>query len=840
MSVVHGTSMEAWDGDASVRFRDGVAVATLILLGAAFLFEMATLQAVPVARDVQLFFVPHKHILWDALRRGEMPLWTPLIRTGYPVLANFQSGVFYPPHWLFGMLPFFVAFNGLVVFHLVLGGVGSYLLARQLDLHPVSAWVAGAGFMLGGYFVSLTNLVNALQAAAWAPLVTAAVLHHVEAWRPRSLFVLIMVCLFGFLAGEPLTFLLASCVALLVALVHAPGSLQPVDARVRAVAGLCMAGLAVAGLAAVQILPTLEMVGLSDRGEGLSVGRAGRYSLSPVRLVHLLVPNDFADPSYRFGKKLQLAGTEPWLFSVYLGTITLVAAWHARLDRRRGLVRLWTALAVVGVVLALGAHSPVYRWLHGAVPGLAAFRFPEKFFLFSGLAVPLLAAQGTEVLLRRPDVRRADAVAALLALAIGLGAKLTWALRPDVVREILKQVAPDAPALANFGFAYVEWGENLEIVLVLLVIGVSLVALYRVGRLHRRAFVGLFLVLLGADLWLAHRNLNPGVDRSFYAQPPRMERHFPEDTGRQTYRYRAMPVGESVGDMYSHPDLPAAVTKWFWQKTMHPNSAALWDILSHGSTDAIHLRHVVQTDELLRELDRRRRQRVLRLGSVKWVYRPELDRRLDVSRVVALDSVPGFLHVLEDPLPRAYLARGQPFEDEIRALNWALDPDTDYRSEVAVLPPEADAQRRSSDIGSGRVRPDSAGPRPDDDTRDESTGEAGARVVADEGERLEVRVSPDTSSFLVLTDTWYPGWDAHVDGEERPLHRANYFFRAVRVEPGDETVVLRYRSAPLRQGAWISAGSFVLLIAGLAGWTVRRRRDPVQDEAEDERGKGDG
>lgn len=817
-------------GSIGTRGRDVGAVIALGLLGTAFLFEMVSMDAVPVARDIQVFFVPHKHILWDAFQRWEIPLWTPLVRTGYPVLANFQSGVFYLPHWLFGVLPFLTTFNLLVVGHLLLGGLGAYFLGRKLDLGPAAAWVAGASFMLGGYFVSLTNLVNALQAAAWVPVMAAVLLHHVQAWEPKTLALTLAVYLLGFLAGEPQTFVLGAVVALAVALVHGP-ALGPDArrARVRSVATMGLTAAAVAGLAAVQVLPTVEMLGQSQRGAGLTTSQAGRYSLSPVRLVHLLVPNDFSDPTYRFGEKMQLGGIAPWLFSVYVGVAALVAAWHARFDRRRrGLAVLWACLAAVGVVLALGSHAPVYPWLLEHVPATSMFRFPEKYFLFTGLAVPMLAGQGTEAVLRRPEIDRLDRVVALSALLTGLAARLIWGTRPDLIHGLLRGWSPEAPALEHFAFAYVEWGGNLDVLLGVLVAAVGVAALYRKGRLGRRPFVCLLLATVAVDFWVAHRELNPVVDPTFYTRPPAAERHIPPDE-RTAYRYRASPFGEQTGSLYSYPGLPREAAKWMWQQTMQPNVPALWDIASHGSNDAIHLEWIVHSDELLRDLDPDRRRRLLRIGSVKWVYRPHPDPGLAASRVSPLDTVPGHVHELRDPLPRAYLAEGRRFSTEIEALNWVLSPTSDHRGEVAIVRQGREASDVPPDSVPAAIPPEDSLAPPAREAGDRERWRPRARIVADEGERIEVRVEPEDASHLVLTDTWYPGWHAYVDGEERPLRRANYFFKAVRVRPGDETVVFRYRSEPFRRGALISGGAFVLVAAGLAGWAIRRRRERGRD-----------
>ena len=71
--------------------------------------------------------------------------------------------------------------------------------------------------------------------------------------------------------------------------------------------------------------------------------------------------------------------------------------------------------------------------------------------------------------------------------------------------------------------------------------------------------------------------------------------------------------------------------------------------------------------------------------------------------------------------------------------------------------------------------------------------------------------------WLVLTQPWYPGWYAHVNGVSRPILRANYAFGAVRLDAGSNLVELDYRPRSFRFGLWITLLSF-LAGAGLFSW----------------------
>jgi len=98
-----------------------------------------------------------------------------------------------------------------------------------------------------------------------------------------------------------------------------------------------------------------------------------------------------------------------------------------------------------------------------------------------------------------------------------------------------------------------------------------------------------------------------------------------------------------------------------------------------------------------------------------------------------------------------------------------------------------------------------------------------ARIAAYEHEHVTIDTDAPGRRLLVLSDTWYPGWRATVDGTPTPIARANVAFRAVAVPPGRHRVVFDYAPASFRIGATI-AGVALLSMAGWTALAERRRR----------------
>jgi hypothetical protein len=102
-----------------------------------------------------------------------------------------------------------------------------------------------------------------------------------------------------------------------------------------------------------------------------------------------------------------------------------------------------------------------------------------------------------------------------------------------------------------------------------------------------------------------------------------------------------------------------------------------------------------------------------------------------------------------------------------------------------------------------------------------------ARVVHYAPERVEIEVTAEAPGYLVLTDAWYPGWKATVDGAPVRVWRADLLFRAVAVRPGDHRVVLTFRPASLRVGAGISLVGLVGLGITVVVALSKARRDAI-------------
>ena len=98
-----------------------------------------------------------------------------------------------------------------------------------------------------------------------------------------------------------------------------------------------------------------------------------------------------------------------------------------------------------------------------------------------------------------------------------------------------------------------------------------------------------------------------------------------------------------------------------------------------------------------------------------------------------------------------------------------------------------------------------------------------ARITAYEDNRIELDADTPTDGILVLSEVYYPGWKAYVDGSATEVMRADYNLRGIAVTGGTHHVVFVFSPPPFVTGAWISAAGVIVCLAGMGIPLVGRK-----------------
>ncbi len=367
----------------------------IIICATLVLFRHLTFSELILARgDAYNYFYPY----WDArnaaFRAGELPLWTSDLFMGLPLLANPQLGTFYPLNWLTGPLRAPQAIKISILMHSVLAGLGVFFLYRQsVEKRVMPALLAALVYCCSGYLGAHVEQINQYQGLAWLPILFA-LYHRAMAggapWRDGLLFALAWAL--QIFCGHTQTVFISGIglgvygIGLGLAAREGP---RQIGARLLTLAACTLIALL---LAIPQLLPSLELIGMSNRGGGFSAGEVTAFSLSLNLLGRALLP------SYDG----QLFGE----YVAYFGLIGLgLALWggaarHLPVGQRR----LWIGMALLGLLLALGRSSPLFLLL-AELPLFNLFRVPARFLALYTLGMSILAGMGLSALVRQSSFR---------------------------------------------------------------------------------------------------------------------------------------------------------------------------------------------------------------------------------------------------------------------------------------------------------------------------------------------------------------------------------------------------------------------------------------------------
>ena len=720
--------------------------------------------------DLVSFLFPIYRFAAASLRAGDLPLWNPHLYAGAPFLADMQTGLFYPPNLLLFLIsPNFAykALTWMAVLHIYLAGLFMYLCLRYLEpgrpLRMTAALLGAVAYMFSDMFVVHFGNLNLIAVAAWLPLVF---LLFWRAVRMRRLGLAVGAgVVFGLSTLEGhLQITLYIGLALTVTMtVEAILSRRSRRGWAWSLLALALTAAVAIGLSALVLLPAFEYARLSPRA-GLAYKDAARYSLIPGLLGELLVPALFSsrEPSLYWGVWDRVAAG-------YLGIFTLILAGLALLLRRGRRLALFVALAIVAFLLALGGESVVHGWAYLVLPGFGQLRAPARTILLLDFSLASLAALGLDRLLGPLDrqTRRVFDSAWRFLLWFGGAAILiggAWAYL------MIYQAQDRDPVL----FWRVS-AAGSGVIWALLMLGASLawLAARRSGRFRRRVLGWLAVGLVFLDLATvgAYTDLGNKPPTTGYVHPQAV------DFLRADPGFFRIDSRTDVWDV--------------WQ----PNLALL-----AGLYDVSGIDNPLVVADVARYLEGTggRSTRLYDLLGVSYVLGSK-EVTLDWDKFsLAFDGDPDVnVYRNESAFPRAFVVHqavvAKDQEDAWRRIHQeAFDPAT-----TVVLEGGQPLE----------------GPTDVADT---------VQVLHYQPNELEMQVEAGAEGYLFLSDPFYPGWQARLDGEPAELLRADYAFRAVKVPAGSHRVTMSFRPASWYAGLALTLLTVLILVV-LGGWALLRR-----------------
>jgi hypothetical protein len=391
-------------------------------------------------RDLVAYNLPMEKAIHDAYTRRRLPVWISEISGGRPLMPNPNAGALYPLRPLLALVPFPFAVRLFPVLHWALAGIGTIGLLRAIGVSAAATWIGAVTYVFSGVVASeafFPHLMPGMALLPWILLVVARSLPPVAKVLTLSILFALEI-----LSGDAFQIPLALASAFLWVWLET-GGLE----RGRLLVLLSCAVLLGAVLAAPQILATALWIPETQRAvTGLKLEDSLLYSLSPLRLLELVVPYPFgatwtADPSLLWTTTVFHQKTGGLFVSVYAGAFAVIGATAARPGRFHG-VRFARALLLLTVALCVLPSLVPLRFEKLSSP--VALRNPEKFAVAIVFALALLAALGFEEFRRS---RRLPVWALLIAVVLCLLAAVS-ALLPAVTGRAALWLVRSGPGLA--------------------------------------------------------------------------------------------------------------------------------------------------------------------------------------------------------------------------------------------------------------------------------------------------------------------------------------------------------------------------------------------------------
>ncbi len=835
--------------------------------------------------DLVLENYPWKQFILESLRAGELPLWNPYQFAGLPFLASGQHSALYPFSVIFYVLPLPRAYGVFTVSQFFLAGLLAYAFLRGLALRRWSALFGAVVYELSLFMVVSVVFPMIIAAAVWLPLILLAVdliVRQRPAFGGRPATVPWLVLGAGALGMQILAgHVEITYYSLLVAGLYSAWRLGERAIRLRRAApaerraGLrrlvtqaaTLLALVVFGLAlgAIQFVPLFELVRINFRSGSATFAQILDWSYPWRRVIHFLVPNFFGNPTHHgyfdvftgqwsaatvnaHGQSIDTidwgmknfveGGAYVGLLPLLLSAVAVARGLRGLLAKRRatridggapplGTLFFFALLAVLALsfIFPTGFYAAIF-WL----PGINQLHSPFRWVWPLTLCVAVLSAFGLEYL-RRESERHPTPLARLRwlrplclwadpTLATALAGLLVWGGAATLAALTIARLGYDALgldalmnwlvfALAKAEFAFADgrmfFSYEARWIAQFAVFALATGLVVRLSRSTRRwrgqpVWLYAAIALLVVDLAAAGWGFNPAADPAILAYtPPSVSFLRAEDPGLWRYTTYIAPR-------------PAAEPS---PKPFNANAGWYFDLYDVRGYDSIFTQQYKRYMELIQNQYELDYNRIAPLNEPQALRSPLLDL-LNVRYILTQDLITDTQYTLlyaaevriyrnEAALARAYtlpLAQTLTVPDFGAAVQ-SLDP----RPYVIIEEPGATAPTPLADP---------VWPAPVQD------------IIYTPNEVL-VTAAVDGPSWLVLADSYFPGWKAYLrpahadETAEQPLTIAlvNGNFRGVQLPAGDWTVRFKYSPDSVKLGGVTSFIAFVTLIFLLGVFTWR-------------------
>lgn len=724
--------------------------------------------------DVLRQIYPWKTFATDSFKNGNFPLWNPYNFSGAPLLANFQSAVFYPFNFLYFLLPQIWVWSSLVMLQPFLALVFTFFYCRKIGISRIGSTFAAISFAFSSFMTVWLEYNTIGHVILWLPLILLSLEKLFEKksaiW---SLILVISICSSLF-AGHIQIFVYLLVFALLYSFARKKISLLLISLFVLSL-----------GIGVVQLIPGIELIMHSARSAHAYDLIVNKILIQPWQLVMLFVPDFFGNPATR----------NYWIQDtyigdvIYVGLIPLLFSIFAVFSAKSFFVKFFSITAFALFILI--TLNPLTQLIYKInIPFISSSASNLLVFIIC-FSLSILCGFGVDVFIKNKYSLKKYLKTLIPLILIFL---LLW---------ILVLVLPK--------LHWFSWEDNLSIAsrnllysTIVLAVGLFLFLIAVINNKTKHFIIVCLLLVSIFDLWRFFQKFNPFSPPEFTMPNVSVFEFIKKNNGiNRFWGYGSAAIEANFATQYSifstdgyDPLYPKRYGEFIQSSR---DGKIQTQFTTQTRSDAFVVPGFGETDLVMN----RSRLRVLDLLGVKYI----LDRKENAStqKTFPLDR---FSLVYEqdgwkvfenkNAAPRVFLVSDYEVaksREEFENIFFAEDFDP---LRTVVL--EEDLQGQSFN---------------------DSNHRSSVEMVSYTPNKVEFKTSAKGDRLLFLSDTYYPGWKAYVDKKETKIYRANYAFRAISVPSGAHQVQFIYDPVSFKIGYSISLVSLALL--GILLLTIKKR-----------------
>ncbi len=732
--------------------------------------------------DVVRELYPWKQLVVEELKKGHIPLWNPYNFSGSPLLANYQSAVFYPLSFLYFLLPMPIAWSVLVIAQVVLSALFTYLFAKKITMSTWAAGLTAILFTFSSFASSWIEFNTVWHTWLWLPLLLYLIERFFENKYIDKVgaiaFVFGLFC--AITGGHPQDFLYV----FFFVVIYTACRCIPEKNQLKKTffVGLGLLTVLPFCLAAVQLIPTIELFRSSSRVPHDPTFISEKILIQPWQMIMMVAQDFFGNP----------ATTSYKLADTYVGKTLSISAAGLLLALIALLKRKWSwhekffAIAA-GVLLLLTVRNPISSFIYQFPIPILSTGSPTRVLALFMLALSVLAGFGLDVLKKDTKVSRIPSLIILATLGIAIsiaiaGWKFSLFPTPTAISTIIRGIVIPASAAAT-------------------ILGMSFLA-------KKRPKILLIVVTFFAvgELFYSFLKFNPFVPQAFVfpENPVFTFLQNKQDLGR-FWGYGTARIEANFATPYhlfSADGTDPLNLSWynqFLQSSVDGNIARVFTRQTRSDT-------AISPGYGERDLpDNAARLRVMDALGVKYM----LDRvenpkdnttwaGVRFEQLADIDEWKIFYNKLA--APRFFLADNvESYSSTEEFEKKFFDPAFDPRTTILM---------KNADDFFLTLKPD---PNKKID------------LISYEPTKVVFKTTTTTPQVLFLSDANAQGWESYSDGNLERTYTADYAFRATLVRPGTHIITFEYKPMSFTLGKWISYFSFGVGVFFFGAWFIRSK-----------------